>query len=148
MKKIEKKMQDFFTSEEKKESPLLKRIAERCEGLIYISETDEAISAFAGDKADEINEADLRDIAGISPDAPVEEISLARFFDRLTTIQDWFGDREKENAKKFGELQQLLEEDLRDLKVFRFGSVRIDIIVAGTDANGQVAGIRTAAVET
>jgi len=148
LKKIEKKMQDFFTSEKKNDASLFERITQLCDGLTYMSETDAPITAFAGTQASDVNAAVLADVAGISRDVPVEEITLARFFDRLTTIQDWFGEREKENAKKFSELKTLLEEDLRDLKVFRFGSVQIDIIVAGTDQNGNVAGIRTFAVET
>ena len=55
---------------------------------------------------------------------------------------------EKENAKKFGELYALLDERLRDLTLFRFGTIRIDIIVAGIDSEGNAAGIRTFAVET
>jgi hypothetical protein len=141
-------MQDFFASERKNDDSLFERIAERCEGLIYMSETDAPFTAFEGGKAAGVNAAALAEIAGISRDVPVEEITVARFFDRLTTIQDWFGEREKENAKKFSELKNMLEKDLRDLKVFRFGSIRIDIIAAGTDQNGNVAGIRTFAVET
>jgi hypothetical protein len=141
-------MQDFFASERKNNDSLFERIAERCDGLTYMSETDAPITAFVSGKATDVNASALADIAGISRDVPVEEITLARFFDRLTTIQDWFGEREKENAKKFSELKNQLEEHLRDLKVFRFGLVRIDIIVAGTDQKGNVAGIRTFAVET
>jgi hypothetical protein len=146
--KIEKKMQDFFISKKKNDASLFERIAKGCEGLTYMSETDAPITAFDGGKATGLNAGALADIVGIDSDVPVEEITLARFFDRLTTIQDWFGEREKENAKKFSELKNLLQEDLRDLKVFRFGSVQIDIIVAGTDQTGNVAGIRTFAVET
>ncbi len=141
-------MQDFFTPGQINEGTLLRQIAELCEGLNYMSETDAELTAFSGPAVAEMNATTVADIAGISADTAVEEITLARFFDRLTKIQDWHGEKEKENAKKFGELQSLLEEDLRDLKVFRFGSIRIDIIVAGIDTRGNVAGIRTFAVET
>jgi hypothetical protein len=42
----------------------------------------------------------------------------------------------------------LLEENLADLTVFRIGSIRIDIYVVGLDADGNLAGIKTKAVET
>lgn len=51
-------------------------------------------------------------------------------------------------AKKFLELQTLLEENLHDLKVFKLGRIRLDIYAVGIDRNGNPLGIKTQAVET
>ncbi len=80
--------------------------------------------------------------------APVEERDFAEFFKRLTEIQDWFGDEEKATAQKFAELKDLLERNLRDLKVFKIGKIQIDVYVVGLEAENNLLGIKTKAVET
>jgi hypothetical protein len=80
--------------------------------------------------------------------AQIEEISLEVFFSRVTMIEDWFGDEEKETAQKFSELQKLLEDNLKEIKVFRVGEVEIDVYVVGVDADGNLAGVKTMVVET
>ena len=111
-------------------------IATACEGLIYMSETDAPVLPLSGSDAKEIT------------DGPTQEISFDDFFQRLTEIKDWHGEREKERAKKFSELRKLLEENLRNLKVLRTGKIRINIYVVGTDINGHMMGVTTKAVET
>jgi hypothetical protein len=66
----------------------------------------------------------------------------------LTEIQDWFGDEEKETAQKFARLRELLEKNLRDLKVFKVGKIQLDVYVVGLDAESKLTGIKTKAVET
>ena len=51
-------------------------------------------------------------------------------------------------AKRFLELQKLLEENLRELKVFRIGRIQLDIFVVGIDKSGSLIGVSTKAVET
>jgi hypothetical protein len=79
---------------------------------------------------------------------PAEVRDFHEFFERLTRDRDWFGDAERARAKKFLELQKLLEENLVDLKVFRFGRIRIDIYIVGLDTDGNLSGVSTFAVET
>ncbi len=51
-------------------------------------------------------------------------------------------------AKRFLELQKLLEESLRDRKVFRQGAIRLDIFTVGIDKDGCLMGVMTKAAET
>ncbi|HYP50404.1 MAG TPA: nuclease A inhibitor family protein [Pyrinomonadaceae bacterium] len=124
------------------------RIRETSEGLYYISETDAEISPFAGTKADAVTKENLLRQTGNKPDAPVEERDFATFFTRLTKIEDWFGEEEKQAAAKFARLKELLERNLKDLRVFKVGRIEIDVYVVGLDAQGNLAGIKTQAVET
>ena len=78
----------------------------------------------------------------------IEEISLEDFFSRVTKIEDWFGDEEKETAQKFSDLQKLFKENLKEIKVFRVGQVEIDVYVVGVDADGNLTGVKTTVVET
>jgi hypothetical protein len=127
---------------------LAKQLRETAEGLYYISETDAEISPFAGAKADAVTKENLLQQTGNKPVEPVEERDFAGFFARLTKIQDWFGDEEKQTAAKYARLKELLESNLKDVKVFKVGRIEIDIYIVGLDGEGNLAGIKTKAVET
>jgi hypothetical protein len=122
-----------------------KRLASACEGLIYISETDAPIEPFFAGKTKRVT-AEALQKTGV--EAPIEEASFDQFFERLTRKREWHGEAEKRSVRKFAKLEKLLKENLHDLKVFRFGRVRIDIYVVGIDAEGNLAGVKTKAVET
>lgn len=119
-----------------------------CEGLFYPSETDaEIIPVFGGKEIKRSRETILQAI-GLKDKATVEERSFVEFFSRLTKIQDWFTQIETRNSRRFLKLQKVLEENLDDLIVLRTGRIQIDIYVVGVDAAGNLAGIKTKAVET
>jgi hypothetical protein len=105
-----------------------------------VSESDSPIVPFFRSRDEQPIKETLSDAS--------QEVPFEAFFEKLTEDRDWYGDREKKIAKRFGELQKLLEENLRDLKVLRSGQVQIDIYVIGTDSDGNTAGFQTKAVET
>jgi len=125
---------------------LLAKIAEISHGIVYISETDAAIETFAAGKRDAVDSRYL--FEKDSHEKEVKEISLDRFLPRLREQRDWFGPGKKEKAKRFAKLEALLRENLRDLKVFKVGRIQIDIYVVGLDADNDLVGIKTKAVET
>lgn len=124
------------------------QIRKASQGLYYISETDAEIFPFTGTKAAAVTKENLLSQTQTAPGAPVEERDFQSFFARLTKIQDWFGDEEKQTAGKFLRLKELLEKNLRDLKVFKVGRIEVDVYAVGLDSEGKLAGIRTKAVET
>lgn len=130
------------------EQSLLEKIKTASEGLYYISETDAEILPFTGSKADSVTKEELLKQTNNQADAPVEEREFSEIFARLTKMQDWFGDEEKATAEKFSALKDLLEKNLRDLKVFKIGSIDIDIYFVGLDAENNLMGIQTKAIET
>ena len=147
MSKKEKKM----SVSDKAETPkvnLSEQIKKAADGLWYISETDAEIFPFTGRKADSVTKEILLNQTGNPPDAPVEERDFEQMFERFIKIQDWFGDEEKATAKKFAALKSLLEKNLTNLKVFKVGRIEVDIFFVGLDKEGNLAGIRTKAVET
>ena len=127
---------------------LAKMISNAVRGLSYMSETDAEITLFRGKTSTEITKNEILAQSGSEPDAPVEEKDFASFFKRLTEIQDWYGDEEKETVRKFSQLQAVLENNLRDLTVFRIGKVELKIYVVGLDEENTLLGIKTEAVET
>ena len=141
-------MQSFFQNEIKSEGRLFREIEEACEGLIYISETDSPLLAFSCPAAGGLTAESILQQTGRGPEEAIEEISFGDFFSRLTAVKDWFGEPEKARAKKFLDLQRLLEENLRHLSVFRIGRIRIDIFVLGLEPDGDLMGVTTKSVET
>ena len=149
-KKLEKL--NLRLSDEKEEeltkNDLSRQIAEVAEGLYYISETDAEILPFSGKPATDANRETILTQTGSAYDSPVEERDFTEFFARLTEIQDWHGDEEKETAQRFSQLKELLEKNLRDLKVYKIGKIQLDVYAVGLDAENKLLGIKTKAVET
>src|SRR5687767_6450479 len=133
-------MKFFFHKDHKKSEELFIRIATACEGLVYVSETDAPVTPYAAPTTDSRLPDVILKHTGRPRDEHVEEVPFTDFFGRLTEIKDWYGERETDRAKKFLELQKLLEEDLGGLKVFRLGRIQIDIFAVGLDKNGLFMG--------
>ena len=127
---------------------LLEQIKKASEGLYYISETDAEITPFAGSVAESVSKEEILRQTKNAFDTPIEERNFAEIFKRLTKIQDWYGEEETAAVAKFVVLKELLEKNLRDLKVFRIGETELDIYVVGLDAEDNLLGIETKAVET
>ena len=145
---MDQKEEIFFQTSKKNSDELLVAIKTAVDSLTYTSESDAEVLAFAGSATDAVSPETILQQAKLERDAPVEEVQFDVFFERLTAVKDWFGEAEKTKAKKFLDIKGLLEKNLRDLKVYRFGNVRIDIFAVGIDPEGRVMGIRTKAVET
>jgi hypothetical protein len=116
--------------------------------VFYISETDAPVLAFLGSATTEVSGRIILHQTGRKAEEPVEEIEFAGFFSRLTRVEDSFSEKKKSRAKKFLDLQKLIEENLSDLKVLKIGSIRIRIYAVGVDDEGRLTGITTGAVET
>ena len=141
-------MKNFFQQNCVESTELFERITAVCEGLIYVSETDAPVTAFAAKDTAEITREAILHESGRDANAQIEMVAFNDLFDRLTAIKDWFGERETTRAERYLKLKELLEASLTELKVFRVGAVRIDIFVVGVDKNGCVMGVTTTAVET
>jgi hypothetical protein len=125
---------------------LLAEIERATAGLVYVSESDAPIEPYFGGTADTV---DSRDLIEINTEAEAYHVEgVERFFARLTAEKDWFGPRERKNAGRFRKLEELLTENLKDLRVLKVGRIKVDIYVVGLDASGNLAGIKTKAVET
>ncbi|MEQ1646464.1 MAG: nuclease A inhibitor family protein [Pyrinomonadaceae bacterium] len=145
---MDKKNDIFFRAEKKNEGDVLALISRACEGLVYISETDAPVKPVNLGTADSINGEIILKRAGLKAGTEINEVEADRFFAKLTAIKEGQSDSQKARAKKFLALGKVLEKDLRSLKVYRFGTVRIDILIVGLDAAGHILGVRTKAVET
>lgn len=145
---MDKKNDIFFRGDKKNDSDVLPLISRACEGLVYISETDAPVKPVDLGPADSINGEIILQRAGLKAGTEINELDVKTFFAKLSAIKDWQTDSQKARAKEFLALGKVLEKDLRSLKVYRFGTVRIDILIVGLDDAGNILGVRTNAVET
>lgn len=127
---------------------MVSRISRAAEGLTYISETDAPFEYVELPQIDDVEPGIVATAVGIAKGTQVAEVGLEKFFARLVDVKDWFGPKEKEQAKKFRKLRDLLDKELTDIKVYRFGKIRIDILILGKNRDGTVVGLRTFSVET
>jgi len=127
---------------------LFKQLTEASKGIYYMSETDAQITPFIGGASNEVSKEEIIRLTGIAPDEQIEERDFAEVFERLTIIQDWFGEDETKTVAKYSELRRLLEENLKDLKVFKIGKIELDIYFVGLNQAGILMGVKTKAVET
>ncbi len=132
---------------EKKSESIVEKLANASSDLIYMSETDAKFEAFNWGKV-KIVSAEIISEKTNSGSAAIEEQSFDDFFLRLTTIKDWFGAKEKKDAQRFSDLKSILQTNLRNPKVFRIGHIQIAIYIVGLDADSNLLGLKTNAVET
>lgn len=136
------------SGKEQPKSDFLEKLTQSVKDLWYMSETDAEVKVFSGEKADSVTKDSLAQQLNLSEETNIEERDFAEFFKNLTEIQDWYGDEEKATAEKFSTVRRLLEENLRNLTVFKVGQIEIEIYVIGLDEQNVLTGIKTEAVET
>lgn len=78
----------------------------------------------------------------------VEERSAAEFLERLATNFDPADDVSAANAALFTDLKRVLQTELTDLKVYRFGEISISTFIVGRTKTGELAALLTGQVET
>ena len=127
---------------------LSERLKEACAGVTYLSETDADVEPFLGGKVEVLNTQSFLETIGVSKKEPVEVTGARQLFERVSKIQEWHTASQKTNGEKFAALRKLLESNLSGLRVFRVGRIQIDIYIFGIDPDGNLAGVRTRAVET
>ncbi|MDZ8024662.1 MAG: nuclease A inhibitor family protein [Nostoc sp. DcaGUA01] len=81
-------------------------------------------------------------------DSQVEEVGLDYFFRNCAYEQEWHDEQQKQNAKKFQILVQTLKNNLNEIKVYRIGTINIDVYILGKTSSGDLVGLATKVVET
>ncbi|MCA1588868.1 MAG: nuclease A inhibitor family protein [Acidobacteria bacterium] len=135
-------------NENKTSGPIIDRLAFACRGLNYMSETDAPLFSFYDGPVKKITAARVREFADLPTKTPTESVDFADFFAKLEKVHDWHTEDQRARTRKFSELRELLETELTDLQVWRLGRVQIEIFITGIDSHGNLAGVKTKAVET
>ena len=133
--------------EDKSSAQFLRDLKAACRSLTYISETDADVIPFVAQEPAARSLASYLAALDITS-KEIEEREFDNFFVRLTSEKDWHGPREKQRSMRWSKLRGVLEKNLDDIRVIRVGKIRLDIYVAGVDASGHLAGLKTKAIET
>lgn len=125
-------------------------LAAAAAGLLFISESDYPLEpvVVASPGSPGPVAAALLQYLGLPPETPVQEQSLAYFLRNHTRQDPGFSLEKLERARQFNHLQQVLEQELRDIKVYRVGQIQVQAFVLGRDARGQLSGLKTTLIET
>ncbi|MDI1451794.1 nuclease A inhibitor family protein [Polyangium sp. 6x1] len=120
--------------------PLMQSIEEATAGLLFPSESDFPIEAYRFGEEEPTPGAVLR-ARSLPPDTPIEEATVASFFEGLVEGDD-------DAAGRFRALVDLLQRELTELRVYRVGKVDIEALVLGRHPSGAWLGVTTKLVET
>jgi hypothetical protein len=119
--------------------------------LVYSSESDRPFEFFSihypGRNSAPLP-ADLLCLLGAPVNTPIAVRSLREFFNRHTATSDPYDNEAQRIRPRYENLVSLLERRLRDVKVYRVGKIEINCYALGLDGEGNLAGLKTVAVET
>ncbi|HEX8130439.1 MAG TPA: nuclease A inhibitor family protein [Pyrinomonadaceae bacterium] len=132
----------------KNDEEICRELREATQGLLFMSESDYPFEVVRWEGVEEVSQEYLRRVAGVDRASPVEEQTVAYFFRMAAGEQEWKGASELASAKKYQTLVRLLEENLKDVRVYRVGAVNISVYVVGTSDEGNWLGVSTRLVET
>ena len=122
-------------------------IKEAAQGLRYISETDHPFEVRELDPNKHVAESVLA-LCNREPGTQVEKQTLDYFFRNMVKVYPGASDEEQALAKRFMQLQVLLQQKLEDVEVYRLGEITIDAVIAGKLENGNLLVLKTKLVET
>ena len=133
-------------------SDLLETLKKQSKGLLYLSEADFAVKPFLWTKAEmgpePLTPEKIKTLLKLKADAPLETVTFENFFAPAVTLEDWFGDEEKQSAAQFQTLVETLKTHLTELTVYKMGEAKKTVVVIGKTSDGDYAGVTTKVVET
>jgi hypothetical protein len=130
---------------------LRQRLEQAADGLVYSSEGDYPFEFFflPADRAEwPLAPDDFAALIGAPPGTRASETTLDRFLsNHMETSDPW--DVETQRIRpRYERLKALLQENLRNVRVFRIGEIQVRCYMVGKDEQGNLAGLGTTAVET
>jgi Nuclease A inhibitor-like protein len=129
-------------------SDLVNRLKQAVEGLTVISESDYPLEVLLWQCQAAPSVSQLLEQMGKPQDSPVEVVEITRFFAPMTQEQDWFEPEDRAIAQKFQALVKLLSETLTEIKVYRVGTIAIDVYIVGKTALENWIILATKVIET
>lgn len=124
------------------------------EGLTWMSESDYPFKVsqidvgLLPDRPNLLAPKELLQLMGNDADAFVEEIGIKNFFASAIQSQDWHGEADRQRVQRFQTLLQWIEQHLSDVKVYRVGTIEIDVYIIGKTESGTWISLSTKAIET
>ncbi len=132
----------------KTDEQILEELKQATSGLLMMSESDYPFEIIRWEAAFDPTAESLRSRAGEAIAAPVSEQSIDEFFRAAVNERPDQTSEACRTAHQYQVLVQLLQENLRDPKVYRIGERNIHVYIIGKTASGEWMGVSTQIVET
>ena len=118
-------------------------------GLLMMSETDEAFEFYYHEKPDEpFTEETVVEWDGKPGGTSVQVMALEDFLHRMKNPHPDADQAQKQNAERFKQLEAKLKELLQDVKAYKISETSMPVYILGKTDNGDYAGLKTLVVET
>lgn len=127
--------------------PIAAQLKEASQGLLFLSESEAPFEVVYWKGDGQLTPAQLLQLTGHPPNAPVQVVSVDEFFAFATQEEDWHDEDERETVQRFQQLVNVLKENLSQLQVYRVGDRSIDAYIIGTTPAGDWAGLSTQVVD-
>lgn len=116
--------------------------------LLMMSESDYPFDVVCWKQTAEPSADFLRRMAAQSPDASVATESIEDFFRAATTEHEGQSAESRQSVEEFRALTQALTKNLRDVRVYKVGTVNMPVYIVGRAPSGHWLGLSTRVVET
>ncbi|MFS0518997.1 nuclease A inhibitor family protein [Nostoc sp. UIC 10607] len=129
---------------------ITEKLKQASDGLLMISESEYPFEAFlwSNQAQEPMTAQKLLQLTGHSLETSIEEVELDYIFRNCAEEKEWHDEIQKQNVSKFKSLVKILKDHLTDIKVYRLGTINLDIYIVGKTPSADLAGISTKVVET
>jgi hypothetical protein len=120
-----------------------------CDGLLYMSDSDEPFETLVWKYSGESLDAEkVLALAAHKAGDSIEEVACDGFFRQMLDQAAAQGEGAAETADKVRALQKVVKDQLSAVRVFKVGKVNIDVYIVGRTRDADWVGLHTKAVET
>ena len=120
--------------------------------LLYMSESDYPVEPLHWNAAElganPLNVVFLCKKADLPAESPIVKMTPEAFFEPLAVEEDWYDDADRETAKRYQSLFDLLRANLSDFAVYKVGETQKRVYAIGRTPEGDILGVQTIAIET
>ena len=121
-------------------------LTQASQGLLMPSESEYPFEVFVWENV-ELTPQKILELTNYPPATSIEQVELDYFFRNVATEKDWHDKIQKENVTKFQNLVQVVKDNLAELRVYRIGTIEVNVYIVGKTNDG-VAGLATKVIET
>jgi hypothetical protein len=121
-------------------------LTQASQGLFMPSESDYPFEVFVWEDV-ELTPEKILELTNYPPATSIEQVELDYFFRNVAKEKDWHDDIQKENVAKFQNLVQVIKDNLAELRVYRIGTIEVNVYIVGKTNDG-LAGLATKVIET
>lgn len=129
---------------------LTEKLKQTSNSLLMMSESEYPFEVvfWTGQAQETLTNEKVLQLTNHSPETLIKTVDLDYFFRNCAEEKAWHDETQKQDVQKFQALVQTLKDNLTDIKVYRLGTIEIDVYILGKTSSGDLAGVCTKVVET